>query len=200
MIKINEVIVVEGKNDKIKLERLIDTIIIEVGGFRIFKDTEMKKMLNDIAEQRGLIILTDSDSAGFSIRNFIKNSINPKNIKHAYISEIKGKERRKKSPSKEGLLGVEGVTDAEIMNALHRAGINTVDSEKIITKGKKITKIDLYNDGLSGNQNSSDKRKKLEKYLGLPTHLSANALIDVLNILLTYDNYKKTVCELFGEC
>jgi len=194
MIKINEVVVVEGKSDKIKLERLVDTVIIETGGFRIFKDPELRNMLKDLAEKRGIIILTDSDRAGFAIRNAIKGSIDPKYIKNAYISEIKGKERRKRNPSKEGLLGVEGVSDEEIFNALRRAGVNLDNNDSETEKTtRKITKTDMFEDGFTGGVNSSERRKKLEQELKLPTHLSTNKLIEVLNILLTYEEYKELV-------
>lgn len=193
MIKINEVIIVEGKSDKIKLERLVDTVIIETGGFRIFKDTEMRNMIRDLAEKRGIIILTDSDSAGFAIRNAIKGSVDSKYIKNAYISEIKGKERRKRNPSKEGLLGVEGVSDEEILSALKRAGINLDETAETREETDKITKIDLFEDGFTGGTNSSERRKRLEQKLNLPTHLSTNKLVEVLNILLTYEEYKSLV-------
>lgn len=194
MIKINEVIVVEGKSDKIKLERLVDAVIIETGGFRIFKDTELRNMLRDLAEKRGLIILTDSDSAGFAIRNAIKGSVDPKFIKNAYISEVKGKERRKRNPSKEGLLGVEGVSDEDIFEALRRAGVNLDENTpKTDENTRKITKTDLFEDGFTGSTNSAERRKMLEQKLNLPTHLSTNKLIEVLNILLTYDQYKDLI-------
>jgi len=194
MIKINEVVVVEGKSDKIKLERLVDTVIIETGGFRIFKDPELRNMLKDLAEKRGIIILTDSDRAGFAIRHAMKGSIDPKYIKNAYISEIKGKERRKRNPSKEGLLGVEGVSDEEIFNALRRAGVNLDNNDSETEKTtRKITKTDMFEDGFTGGVNSSERRKKLEQELKLPTHLSTNKLIEVLNILLTYEEYKELV-------
>lgn len=194
MIKINEVIVVEGKSDKIKLERLVDAVIIETGGFRIFKDTELRNMLRDLAEKRGLIILTDSDSAGFAIRNAIKGSVDPKFIKNAYISEVKGKERRKRNPSKEGLLGVEGVSDEDIFEALRRAGVNLDENTpKTDENTRKITKTDLFEDGFTGSTNSAARRKMLEQKLNLPTHLSTNKLIEVLNILLTYDQYKDLI-------
>ncbi len=198
MIKINEVIVVEGKSDKIKLERLVDAVIIETGGFRIFKDTELRNMLRSLAEKQGLIILTDSDSAGFAIRNAIKGSVDPKYIKNAYISEVKGKERRKRNPSKEGLLGVEGVSDEDIFEALRRAGVNLSENNTaMVESSRKITKTDLFEDGFTGSSDSSERRKKLEQKLNLPTHLSTNKLIEVLNILLTYDEYKILINNLF---
>ncbi len=191
MIKINEVIVVEGKSDKIKLERLVDAVIIETGGFRIFKDAELRNMLRDLAEKRGLIILTDSDSAGFAIRNAIIGSVDSKYIKNAYISEVKGKERRKRNPSKEGLLGVEGVSDEDIFEALHRAGVNLSENNTEKAENiRKITKTDLFEDGFTGSSDSSERRKKLEQRLNLPTHLSTNKLLEVLNVLLTYEDYK----------
>lgn len=197
MIKINEVIVVEGKSDKIKLERLVDAVIIETRGFGIFKNAELRNMLRDLAEKRGIIILTDSDGAGFAIRNALRGTIDPKYIKNAYISQIKGKEKRKRNPSKEGLLGVEGVSDEEIFNALRRAGVEldgrTADTEE---GRRKITKTDLYEDGLTGGANSALRREKLEKELGLPTHLSSNRLVEVLNVLLTYEEYKETINKI----
>ncbi len=198
MIKIDEVIVVEGKSDKIKLERLMDAVIIETGGFRIFKDAELRNMLRDLAEKRGLIILTDSDSAGFAIRSAITGSIDPKFIKNAYISEVKGKERRKRNPSKEGLLGVEGVSDADIFEALRRAGVKLNENEAETNENtRKITKTDLFEDGFTGSENSAERRKKLEQTLNLPTHLSTNKLLEVLNILLTYDEYIALINNLF---
>ncbi len=198
MIKINEVIVVEGKSDKIKLERLVDAVIIETGGFRIFKDTELRNMLRSLAEKQGLIILTDSDSAGFAIRNAIKGSVDPKYIKNAYISEVKGKERRKRNPSKEGLLGVEGVSDEDIFEALRRAGVNLSENDTAtVENSQKITKTDLFEDGFTGSSDSSERRKKLEQRLNLPTHLSTNKLLEVLNVLLTYEEYKNLTKSIF---
>ncbi|MBE6892288.1 MAG: DUF4093 domain-containing protein [Ruminococcaceae bacterium] len=198
MIKINEVIVVEGKSDKIKLERLVDAVIIETGGFRIFKDTELRNMLRDLAEKRGLIILTDSDSAGFAIRNAIIGSVDSKYIKNAYISEVKGKERRKRNPSKEGLLGVEGVSDEDIFEALRRAGVNlSKNCTEKPENTRKITKTDLFEDGFTGSADSSERRKKLEQRLNLPTHLSTNKLLEVLNVLLTYEEYKNLTKSIF---
>lgn len=198
MIKINEVIVVEGKSDKIKLERLVDAVIIETGGFRIFKDTELRNMLRDLAEKRGLIILTDSDSAGFAIRNAIIGSVDSKYIKNAYISEVKGKERRKRNPSKEGLLGVEGVSDEDIFEALRRAGVNLSENNTENAENtRKITKTDLFEDGFTGSADSSERRKKLEQRLNLPTHLSTNKLLEVLNVLLTYEEYKNLTKSFF---
>ena len=143
-----------------------------------------------------LIILTDSDSAGFAIRNAIKGSVDSQYIKNAYISEIKGKERRKRNPSKEGLLGVEGVSDEEILSALKRAGINLDETAETREETVKITKIDLFEDGFTGGTNSSERRKRLEQKLNLPTHLSTNKLVEVLNILLTYEEYKSLVNSL----
>lgn len=198
MIKINEVIVVEGKSDKIKLERLVDAVIIETGGFRIFKDTELRNMLRDLAEKRGLIILTDIDSAGFAIRNAIIGSVDSKYIKNAYISEVKGKERRKRNPSKEGLLGVEGVSDEDIFEALHRAGVNLSENNTEKAENtRKITKTDLFEDGFTGSSDSSERRKKLEQRMNLPTHLSTNKLLEVLNVLLTYEEYKNLTKSIF---
>lgn len=195
MIKIKKAIVVEGKYDKIKLSSFIDALIIQTDGFGIFKEKDKLDMLRTLAEKTGILILTDSDTAGFKIRNFLNSCIPNEYITHAYIPDVFGKEKRKTSPSKEGKLGVEGVEKESIIKALERAG---VFGENVDENIKKITKTDLFIDGLSGGENSRENRQKVIKALDLPEHLSANALLGVLNAMMTYDEYKnliKTVKE-----
>ncbi len=186
MEKINEVIVVEGRYDKNALSQVVDAVIIETGGFGIFNDTQKQKLLRKMAEERGLIVLTDSDGAGFVIRNFIKGCTDPKNVKHAYIPDIAGKERRKKTGSKEGTLGVEGMRPEVLLKALRQAGASFFEN----AEGKeKITKTDFFKLGLSGGANSSKKRAELIKKLDLPAKLSADALLDILNAIMTKEDF-----------
>ena len=182
MITIQEAIIVEGKYDKIKLSAFVNGLIIETGGFRIFKDKEKRALLRVLAEKRGLLILTDSDSAGFVIRNHLKGIVPAERIRHAYIPEILGKEKRKPALSKEGLLGVEGMTEDVLTEALKRAGTVTVTGKNVNLP--LVTKADLFEAGLSGRENSAQKRQTLLKWLQLPTYLSANALLDILNFTM----------------
>ena len=181
MISIKEVIVVEGKYDKNTLSQIVDATIVETAGFGIFKDKKSQDMLRSLAKRRGIILLTDSDGAGFVIRNFISGIVESQYIKHAYIPDIAGKERRKSSPSKEGKLGVEGMSPEIIIEALKRSGATIDDAS--ISGYSKITKADLYTLGLFGKEGSSEKRKQLQDKLSLPEHLSSNALLKVLNII-----------------
>lgn len=181
MISIKEVIVVEGKYDKNTLSQIVDATIIETSGFGIFKDKKSQNMLRSLAERRGIIIFTDSDGAGFVIRNFISGIVDAKYIKHAYIPDIIGKEKRKSTASKEGKLGVEGMSPDIIIDALKRSGASVFSSESI--QYQQITKTDLYSLGLFGKEGSGEKRKALQSKLALPEHLSSNALLKVLNII-----------------
>lgn len=180
MIKLNEAVIVEGRYDKILLRGFIDAPIIETGGFRVFKDKEKQKLIRKLSETRGIIIMTDSDSAGFVIRNFLSGIVPAGKIKHCYIPQIRGKERRKAEVSKEGYLGVEGLDEKTIIEALERSGVN-ICSKSAETKFEEITKADFYELGLSGKDNSAKLREKLLKKLGMPTYLSANAFLAVLN-------------------
>lgn len=189
MRKIREVIVVEGKYDAIRLHSAVDATVIETNGFGIFKDTEMLALLRHLAQTRGLLVLTDSDGAGFVIRDFLGGAIPKEQIKHAYIPEIVGKERRKAAPSKEGLLGVEGVDNAVIVDALHRAGATFEGEETTPFTGCGLTKTDLYNAGLVGGADSAAKRRRLQKALGLPEKLSANRLLEILNIAVSPEEF-----------
>lgn len=194
MLKIDRVVIVEGRYDKIKLSSIIDAIIIETDGFGIFNNKEKQKLIRRLAEAKGILILTDSDSAGFKIRSFIKGMVPEEYIKHAYIPDIFGKEKRKTEPSKEGKLGVEGVKASIITDTLKKAGVVCEETEK--TERREITKLDLYDDGLSGKPDSDALRKKLLKYLDLPERLTSNALVQILNTFLTYEEYKKAVKEI----
>lgn len=195
MIHIQQAIIVEGKYDKIKLSSVIDAVIIVTNGFSIFKDKEKMSLIRTYAKKTGIIILTDSDSAGFKIRNYLKGSVEG-NIINVYIPDIFGKERRKEKASKEGKLGVEGMDGEIIINALKKAGV--VFSERDIQK-ESITRMNLYEDGFSGGDNSSFKRKKLLKYLELPELLSVSGMLDILNSMFTLDEYKKIISEIDFE-
>ncbi len=197
MIKIKEAVIVEGKYDKIKLSSIIDAPIITTEGFSVFKDKEKQRLIRQLAEKRGILILTDSDSAGLMIRSFIGGSIKKEYIKHAYIPELFGKEKRKTSFSAEGLLGVEGVDKDVILSALDRAGVMSNENEN--KSGEKITKLDLYDDGFFGSDNCTQKRKLLLLKSSLPSKLSTNALVEMLNIFMTRDEYKQLVKEIDEE-
>lgn len=197
MIKIKEAIVVEGRYDKNKLSQIVDTMILETGGFAIFHSGEVRALLAKICEKRGMIILTDSDAAGFVIRNHLRGVLPKDRVKHAYIPQISGKERRKAHASKEGLLGVEGMSDAVVIEALTRAGATFLDaSQPAETTGRAITKTDFYELGLSGGRDSAARRSALLKACGLPSHMTANALLEALNILMDFDALKTLVRDL----
>ena len=197
MLKIKQAIVVEGRYDKNTLSQIVDAPILETSGFGIMKDKQQLKLLRRVAESRGLIVFTDSDGAGFVIRNFLKGAIDSKYLLHAYIPDIPGKERRKSAPGKEGKLGVEGMTPQVIINALRKAGA-TVLGEETDDKAGNITKQDMMELGLSGGAGSSLLRKQLLKKLDLPEHMSANALLQAVNLLYTLDELRKIVSQL-GE-
>lgn len=191
MIKIDKVIIVEGRYDKIKLSSMIDGIIIETEGFGIFKDKDKQKLIRKLAETKGIAILTDSDSAGFVIRNFITSIVPKEYITNVYIPDIYGKEKRKDSPSKEGKLGVEGVSAEILKEAFKKAGIGVSQSET--NERKIITLNDFFDDGLTGDTQSKRKRTDLLKKLDLPERMSTKAMLDILNTFITYDEYKKLV-------
>ena len=185
MLKIREAIVLEGRYDKNTLSQIVDAPILETSGFGIFKDKEQMSLLRRVAERRGLIVFTDSDGAGFVIRNHIKSAIPGKYLKHAYIPDVYGKEKRKSTPGKEGKLGVEGLSPEILLDSLRRAGA-TIEGEN--SPGNKgITKQDLMARGLSGGANASEKRLALLKKLGLPQRMSANAMLQALNLLCSLE-------------
>lgn len=189
-VAINEAVVVEGKYDAIRLRSVVDATIVETDGFGIFRQPEKLELLKRLALVQGLIVLTDSDSAGFVIRDRISGALPKERVKHAYIPEITGKERRKNKPSKEGLLGVEGVDGETVLAALWRAGATSLDGT-VERPVPYLTKARLYEDGLSGREDSARRRTALLKRLLLPTKLSANRLIEVLNVLLTEQEYEE---------
>ena len=197
MLKIKEAIVVEGRYDKNTLSQLVDAPILETSGFGIMKDKQQLNLLRKVAESRGLIVFTDSDGAGFVIRNYLKGAISSKYLLHAYIPDIHGKERRKSAPGKEGKLGVEGMTPQIILDALRKAGATVLGEETVRTVGN-ITKQDMMELGLSGGSDSSYLRKVLLKKLDLPEHMSANALLQALNLLYTLDELREMIPQL-GE-
>ena len=189
MVKIKEAILVEGRYDKNTLSQIVDAPILETSGFGIFKDKQQLSLLRRVAETRGLIVFTDSDGAGFVIRNHIKSAIPGKYLKHAYIPDIMGKEKRKASPGKEGKLGVEGMSREIILEALRRAGA-TMEGEEV-PRTQAITKQDLVELGLSGGADASAMRLKLLKRLNLPERMSANAMLQALNLLYDLDELKE---------
>jgi len=188
VVKIHEAIVVEGRYDKNTLSQIVDAPILETSGFGIFKDKQQLSLLRRVAQTRGLIVFTDSDGAGFVIRNHLKSVIEPKYLKHAYIPDIYGKERRKAAPGKEGKLGVEGMRPEVIIDCLRRAGATFVDEEVPQTSGG-ITKLDLFYTGLSGGPDSAAKRRALLNMLDLPEHMSSNAMLQALNLLYSRDEF-----------
>jgi len=184
MLKIREVIIVEGKYDKQRLSEFIDASIITTSGFRVFKDKEKQKLIRKLAQDKGILIMTDSDGAGLVIRNFLKGIVPAQKIKNCYIPCVEGKEKRKSTPSKEGLLGVEGLSHNTLKSALLRCGVDVGEDNKM-SCSPRITKNDLYEMGLSGKDNSAVLRKKLMEELELPTYLSSNAFLEILNSLYT---------------
>lgn len=193
MIKVDKIVVVEGKYDKIKLSSIIDGVVIDTEGFGIFKNKDKQKLLRMLAEKKGLVILTDSDSAGFLIRNFISSIIPNEYISNAYIPDLYGKEKRKETASKEGKLGVEGMPQEVIIDALSKAGVSCLASDT--HDRRTVSKLDLFEDGLSGMPESKSARLKLLKYLNLPERLGSKGLLDVINSIMTYDEYKTAVLK-----
>ncbi|MDD3194028.1 MAG: DUF4093 domain-containing protein [Oscillospiraceae bacterium] len=192
MIHLRQAVVVEGKYDKIRLSSLVDAPILVTNGFRIFKDREQMVLLRRLARQDGLLILTDSDVAGFKIRNYIKSAIPDGKIYHAYIPEILGKEPRKAQPSKEGTLGVEGMDRRILAAALDKSGVLFAEGPK----KDPVTHLDFYENGLSGGQGSRQKRLALLKALDLPQYLSAAALLEAVNALMNRETFLSTVRQL----
>lgn len=196
MLKIKEAIVVEGRYDKNTLSQVVDTLILETGGFHIFKDPEQMALLRKVGERRGLIVLTDSDGAGFVIRNRIRGSIPAQYVKHAYIPDVYGKERRKRQRGKEGKLGVEGMPPQVLEEVLRRAGATFLEeSSQSEQSGTSLTKADLMAAGLTGRPDSGERRLALLRKLNLPEHMSANALLQVLNGCYSREEAKKLLEE-----
>lgn len=199
MYKIKETIIVEGTYDKIKLSGFIDGVILVTNGFTVFKDKKLIESIKTFARETGIVILTDSDTAGFKIRNYIKQSVEEGEVLHAYVPDIHGKEKRKTAPGKEGLLGVEGIEGEIILDALKKAGC-TIDGDRESGKGaQKITKAHMFTAGLSGGADSSEKRRKMARILGIPSKISANMLLDVVNRLMDYDEFIRLVNKVNNE-
>ncbi len=195
MISIKEAIIVEGKYDKIKISSIFDTIIVSLGGFGIFANNEKQKLIRTLAEKQGIIIFTDSDRAGFLIRNFICGIVDNKYIKHAYIPQRPGKESRKPVPSKDGFLGVEGIDKETIIESIKNAATVTTASA-----GIKITKADLYTLGFCGQKDSAVLRNKLLEFLDLPIGITANPLLSILNSLYTPEQFADMLEEFEKRC
>jgi ribonuclease M5 len=193
LIKLKETIVVEGRYDKARLANLFDAPILETGGFGIFRDKQRLALLRRLAQSSGIILLTDSDMAGFKIRSYIAGAIPNGRVVHVYIPDVYGKESRKAAPSAEGKLGVEGIEDTLILEAFETAGLLGAPCE---TPARPITKLDLYEDGLSGGENSAEKRRALCAALHLPARLGVNSLVKVLNSIGDYEMYKNVVDTL----
>ena len=201
MIKIKEAILVEGKYDVNTLRQLVDTVILETGGFRIFKDRERLDMIRKIAARRGILILTDSDGAGCTIRSFLRGALPREQIKHAYVPEIMGKEPRKRHVSKEGKLGVEGMPQDILLRALKRAGATFLSDAENAEQNieARVTKAELYALGLSGTPGSEQRRKLLLARLELPQYLSSNALLDFMNAVSNLDEVQQMISEINAE-
>ncbi|MCM1115781.1 MAG: DUF4093 domain-containing protein [Clostridium sp.] len=195
MLKINEAVIVEGRYDKLKLSNILDTLIIETNGFGIYKNKEKMKFIKRLAEERGIIIITDSDHSGFQIRNYLSKSIPKNRIKHIYIPDIYGKEKRKKSPSKEGKLGVEGMSEKLLADLFSKA---QVSSEKVNILDP-VTNFDLFDLGFSGTANAKQNKKKLLKQLDLPEFLSTNSLLSYINSAMSREEFFKMANEILSE-
>ena len=195
MRHIREVIVVEGRYDKNALKQVVDATVVETGGFGVFNDKERLALLRRLAAERGLVILTDSDGAGFVIRNFLKGAIPKHQIKHAYIPDVYGKERRKAAPGKEGKLGVEGMKPEVLLTALERAGATFEDGE-MQRQYTPVTKADLFELGLTGGANSAERRAALLKKLSLPERMTTNAMLEAVNLLVGREELVRLIGEL----
>ncbi len=198
-IKIREAVVVEGRYDAARLRAVVDTTVVETGGFSLFRNRETLSLLRKLAAAHGLIVLTDSDAAGFVIRDHISGALPKEQVKHAYVPEITGKERRKPKPSAEGLLGVEGIDGEVIIEALLRAGATVEGSVGYTVSPPFLNKARLYEDGLAGCENSAILREALLRSLGLPHRLSANRLIETVNALCTENEYQTLLQTLRSE-
>ena len=191
---IREVIVVEGRYDKNAVKQVVDATVVETGGFGVFKDRERLALLRRLAAERGLILLTDSDGAGFVIRNFLKGAIPKSQLKQAYIPDVYGKERRKAAPGREGKLGVEGMSPQVLFTALERAGATFSDGDEAAEADRRpITKADLYELGHTGGADSAQRREALLKKLGLPERMTANAMLEAVNLLYTREEFWRAV-------
>ena len=194
MERIREVIVVEGRYDKNTVSQVVDATVVTLGGFAVFNDKEKLSFLRRLAEKQGLILLTDSDGAGFLLRNYLKGALPRDKVKQAYIPDVKGKERRKRKGGKEGKLGVEGMSPAVLLEVLRRAGA-TFEGEAWPKRGEALTKADLFALGLAGGEGSAERRRALLKRLDLPEHLTANGMLEALNLLFTREELEALLTE-----
>lgn len=192
MIRVREAIIVEGRYDKQKLRSVVDTVVIETEGFGIFNDRERLRYIRRLAEKRGIIVLTDPDSAGFVIRRYLKGAVDPSAVRHAYIPDVPGKERRKRSPSREGKLGVEGMSEEVLLAALRACGA-TIEGETEASPSPGLKKSDLYADGLLGQPGSARLRAALLRALSLPERLGSNGLLEALNAMCTKEEYEEAL-------
>ncbi|MGN0599825.1 MAG: toprim domain-containing protein [Oscillospiraceae bacterium] len=186
MLHLEQAVIVEGKYDKIKLSSVIDAVIITTNGFSVIKDKEKLEIIRFFAKNKGIIILTDSDSAGFKIRNFLKGAISDGKITNVYIPDIFGKEKRKTAPSKEGKLGVEGIDTKILLEAFSKAGVISDEADE---NKDPVTKLDLYEAGLTGGTNSAEKRSELLKYLGMPELMTTNAMLEIINTMMSRSDF-----------
>ena len=194
MIKLDRPVIVEGKYDKIRLSGFIDAVIIETDGFRIFSDKEKRAFIRNMAKNKGIIVMTDSDSAGFRIRNFIRNIASDGEVINVYMPDVFGKEKRKAEPSKEGKLGVEGLSEEIITEALTKAGVFHTQTENV--NRRQVTVTDLFEDGFTGSDNSNERKKKLLESLSLPSKMSNSQLLKLINTFMSYEDYKNAVLRI----
>ena len=194
MRRVHEAIVVEGKYDAIRLANIVDAAILRTEGFGVFKDKEKQELLRTLGEKRGLLVLTDGDSAGMLIRNYIRNIVPAEQITDVYVPDLYGKEKRKDKPSKEGKLGVEGIPDDILIEALKKAGVTEEgDVRPAVSNERLITRMDFYRDGLAGGPNSKAKRLALQSALGLPERMTGKQLLRIINMMVSYDEYRALV-------
>ena len=197
-LTLKEAVIVEGKYDKITLNSVIDSIIITTNGFRVFNNKETQNLIKKLAQSRGILVMTDVDSSGFVIRNFLSGIVDKSLVKHCYIPTVFGKEKRKAEVSKEGKLGVEGIKKEELVNAIKKSGATILGYDSK-TQSREITKLDFYDFGLCGKDNSAMMRKALLIHLSLPEYLSTNAMISALNCFYTYDEFKEVYNNFLME-
>ncbi len=200
-IRLQETVIVEGRYDKIQLSGLIESPIIETGGFRVFKDKEKQRLIRKVAQRRGILVMTDVDYAGFVIRNFLRGIVDSENILHAYIPTVKGKEKRKPEASKEGILGVEGIDRDKLLDSIRQSGahiLNDVESfaENRSSLRSEITKMDFFDYGLNGCENAAQHREEVLSSLGLPKYLTVNAMVAAINCLFTKDEFENYLIKL----
>lgn len=193
MVHLEQAVVVEGKYDKIKLSSVVDAVIITTNGFSVIKDKEKLEIIRFFARNKGIIILTDSDSAGFKIRNFLKGAISDGKITNVYIPDIFGKEKRKTVPSKEGKLGVEGIDTQILLDAFRKAGVISTETQ---TNKEPVTKLDLFETGFSGGENSAEKRSELLKYLGMPELMTTNSMLEIINTMMSKSEFMDIIEKL----